>query len=124
MRIVGINGYTARDPDKGITHNSGATLVEDGRIVVAIDEERLSRQKNDKRFPMLALDAVLAQGGAKPDFVALAHLSRHRIVGDMVRGYWKARKAARNPFFRAYLSSRLSDFSGEPSFLSLTAAPI
>ena len=75
MRIVGINGYTARDPDKGITHNSGATLVEDGRIVVAIDEERLSRQKNDKRFPMLALDAVLAQGGAKPDFVALAHLS-------------------------------------------------
>ena len=110
MRIVGINGYTARDPDKGITHNSGATLVEDGRIVVAIDEERLSRQKNDKRFPMLALDAVLAQGGAKPDFVALAHLSRHRIVGDMVRGYWKARKAARNPFFRAYLSSRLSDF--------------
>jgi carbamoyltransferase len=110
MRIVGINGHTAREPNKGITHNSGATLIEDGRIVVAIEEERLSRLKNDKRFPTLALDAVLAEGEAKVDFVALAHFSRHRIVGNMVRSYWKARKTATNPFFRSYLNSRLSDF--------------
>ena len=110
MKIIGINGYTARDPDKGITHNSGAAWIENGRITAALDEERLSRTKNDKRFPFLSIDALLADQGTKPDFVALAHLSRHRFVGDMVRGYWKARRSATHPLFKAYLNSRLSDF--------------
>jgi carbamoyltransferase len=110
MKILGINGYTARDPDKGITHNSGAAWIEDGRITAAIDEERMSRNKNDKHFPFMTVDALLKVAGTKPDFVALAHLSRHRIVRDMVRGYWKARKTARHPLFKAYLTSRLIDF--------------
>jgi len=110
MKIIGINGYSARDPDKGITHNSGAAWIEDGRIIAAIDEERLSRKKNDKTFPFLAVDALLETAGARPDLVALAHLSRHRFASDMVRGYWTARKSAKNPLFKAYLNSRLSDF--------------
>jgi len=110
MKVIGINGYSARDPDKGITHNSGAALIEDGRIIAAIDEERLSRKKNDKTFPFMTVAALLEAAGTRPDLVALAHLSRHRFAGDMVRGYWKARRTAKNPFFKAYLNSRLSDF--------------
>lgn len=110
MNILGINGYTARDPDKGITHNAGSAWLDNGRIVAAIDEERLSRKKNDKRFPFLSIKALLDMEGKAPDFVALAQLSRHRFVGDMMRGYWKARRTARHPSFKSYLNSRLADF--------------
>jgi len=110
MIVLGINGYTARDPDKGITHNSGAAWVEDGRIVAAIDEERLSRKKNDKRFPFLSISALLEAQGRRPDHAALANLSRHRFVGTMMRSYLDARRNARHPRFRRYLESRLADF--------------
>ncbi len=110
MNILGINGYTARYPDKGITHNAGAAWIEHGRIVAALDEERLSRKKNDKRFPFLSIQSLLDMQGKAPDFVAMAQLSRHRFVGDMVRGYWKAKRTARHPSFKSYLNSRLVDF--------------
>jgi carbamoyltransferase len=110
MVIIGVNGHTAREPEKGITHNSGAAWLEDGRIVAAIDEERLSRQKNDKRYPLLSIRALTRASGPRPDFVALANFSRRHFAGDMVRSYWKARKLAKHPLYKSYLNSRIADF--------------
>ncbi len=49
MKILGIN----------IGHDSGATLVEDEKIVFAINEERLSRKKLHHGFPYLSIEEVL-----------------------------------------------------------------
>lgn len=40
-------------------HDSAATLIEDGKIIFAIQEERMSRIKNDKSFPLKAIQECL-----------------------------------------------------------------
>ena len=52
--ILGISAYY---------HDSAAALVEDGRIVAAAQEERFSRQKNDARFPQMAIESCLRTAG-------------------------------------------------------------
>lgn len=44
-------------------HDSAAALVEDGALVFAIEEERLSRKKHDGAFPRRAVEACLAFAG-------------------------------------------------------------
>lgn len=39
--------------------NSSAALIEDGKVTFAIEEERLSRIKNDAAFPLLSIHAAL-----------------------------------------------------------------
>jgi carbamoyltransferase len=43
-------------------HNSAACLIRDGQIVAAGEEERFTRQKNDKRFPHCAVNFCLEEG--------------------------------------------------------------
>ena len=43
-------------------HDAAAALVVDSEIVAAVQEERLSRWKNDASLPRAAIDACLAQG--------------------------------------------------------------
>lgn len=53
MNVLGISyGY----------HDASASLVMDGRVVAAIAEERLTRQKHDANFPTYAIRACLAAG--------------------------------------------------------------
>ena len=47
-------------------HNSAAALVKDGAIVAAAEEERFTRVKNDRRFPHLAINYCLEEGGIDP----------------------------------------------------------
>src|SRR2546423_1164667 len=54
MRILGISAYY---------HDSAAALVEDGRIVAAVQEERFTRKKHDASFPSHAVDYCLQQAG-------------------------------------------------------------
>ncbi|MCB0254196.1 MAG: hypothetical protein KDI55_10725 [Anaerolineae bacterium] len=44
-------------------HDSAAVLLADGDLVAAVQEERFSRNKNDYRFPELAVQFCLQQGG-------------------------------------------------------------
>lgn len=44
-------------------HNSAACLIRDGRIMAAAEEERFTRQKNDRRFPHYAINYCLEEGG-------------------------------------------------------------
>ncbi|MCA9037463.1 MAG: hypothetical protein KDA91_20145, partial [Planctomycetaceae bacterium] len=44
-------------------HDSAATLVVDGQIVAAAQEERFSRKKHDERFPANAVEYCLQQFG-------------------------------------------------------------
>ena len=44
-------------------HDSAATLLRDGRIVAAAQEERFSRKKHDPRYPAGAVEYCLEAGG-------------------------------------------------------------
>ena len=44
-------------------HNSAATLLHDGDLVAAAQEERFTRKKNDYGFPQLAVDFCMRQAG-------------------------------------------------------------
>src|SRR5262245_32504890 len=57
MNILGIS-YSGN-------HESAACLVQDGQLVFACAEERLSRQKLDHRFPARAIRAALEYSGLK-----------------------------------------------------------
>ena len=46
-------------------HDSAATLVKDGKIISAAQEERFSRKKHDARYPFNAVKYVLEEGNIK-----------------------------------------------------------
>ncbi len=54
MKILGISAFY---------HDSAASLVVDGEIIAAAQEERFTRQKHDFRFPKKAIEHCLAEGG-------------------------------------------------------------
>ena len=61
MLILGVNN--------GI--DAGAALVEDGRVLAAVNEERLNRRKMFWGPPLLALEAVLRVADVKPADISL-----------------------------------------------------
>jgi len=54
MNILGLSYYY---------HDSAAALLQDGELVAATEEERISRVKHDSGFPKLAIDYCLQTGG-------------------------------------------------------------
>ena len=54
VRILGISAYY---------HDSAAALIENGRIVAAVQEERFTRSKGDASFPHQAIGYCLQAGG-------------------------------------------------------------
>src|SRR5207342_22300 len=56
-----INGLSAH------YHDAAAALIVDGLPVAAVQEERLSRRKNDAAFPMSAIEWCLEKGGIEPE---------------------------------------------------------
>ena len=60
MRVLGISAFY---------HDSAAALVEDGRIVAAVQEERFTRKKADAAFPKNAIAYCLEEAGTTLDAV-------------------------------------------------------
>lgn len=92
MNIVGISfGY----------HDSAVCLIRDGKIVFALQEERISRVKNDPRFPELATQELLRfNQGLKIDAVVFyekSFLKFDRIIHEFIQtwpmSYGQFRKA-------------------------------
>lgn len=54
MRILGISAYY---------HDSAACLIEDGKIIAAVQEERFTRIKHDEAFPTKAIEFCLDKAG-------------------------------------------------------------
>ena len=64
MRVLGISAFY---------HDSAAALIEDGRLVGAVQEERFTRKKHDSAFPQNAVQFCLDRAGIKMadvDYVA------------------------------------------------------
>ncbi|HEY0412136.1 MAG TPA: carbamoyltransferase N-terminal domain-containing protein [Allosphingosinicella sp.] len=58
MKILGLSAFY---------HDSAAALIVDGLPVAAVQEERLSRRKNDSAFPIGAVEYCLDEAGLEPD---------------------------------------------------------
>lgn len=56
MNILGISCYY---------HDAASTLVRDGEVIAAVEEERFTRKKHDNRFPEQAIAYCLKKGGIK-----------------------------------------------------------
>lgn len=66
MNILGINFYY---------HDSTACIISNGHLVVAIEEERITRKKHSTEFPIHAIDKCMEVAGLKPadiDHVAVS----------------------------------------------------
>ncbi len=108
---------------------SGAALIDDGRIVCAIEEERLSRVKHDGRFPARAVRACLEMGGHQlSDIDVVAVFWRPYAVGVRTR-HVLATTVRRPAFARgqlerigAILQSRHRDPNGEDSAPSVAGS--
>ena len=67
MKILGISAHY---------HDSAAALLVDGVPVSAVQEERLSRHKNDAAFPVGAIEWCLDPAGSTRRFDAVVFYER------------------------------------------------
>jgi carbamoyltransferase len=87
MKILGISAHY---------HDAAAALVVDGMPVAAVQEERLSRRKNDAAFPLAAIEYCLDHAGIEPDdldavvFYERPMLKFERILTCALRAFPKS----------------------------------
>ncbi len=89
MIVLGIHG----DPfnPRRTVFESNAAVVVDGKLVAAVSEERLSREKLDGRFPFRAIEEVLGLAGLAAgdvDAVAFAGKRPAAAIAAYVRSTW------------------------------------
>jgi carbamoyltransferase len=99
MIILGINAYHA---------NSSAAVIVDGRLVAAVEEERLNRVKYAAGLPVRAIQFCLDQAGAKlseVEHIAIPRDPRARLAT-------KLRYAMRMPRFALDRLRVMKGFSG------------
>jgi len=90
VRILGISAHY---------HDSAAALVVDGIPVAAVQEERLSRRKNDAGFPLRAIEHCLDAAGLEPAdldavvFYEKPMLKFERILTCLLRAFPRSRRA-------------------------------
>src|SRR3954464_4593758 len=84
MKILGISAHY---------HDSAAALVIDGVPVCAVQEERLSRRKNDAGFPLTAIEWCLDHAHLEPNdldavvFYERSMLKFARILTTTLRAF-------------------------------------
>ena len=113
MKILGLSAHY---------HDSAAALLVDGMPVAAVQEERLSRRKNDSAFPLDAVEYCLDEAGLEPDaldaivFYERPMLKFDRVLTTMLRAFprsWKAfphamkNMLSEKAWVRGIISSRL-----------------
>jgi carbamoyltransferase len=90
MKILGISAHY---------HDSAAALLVDGLPVASVQEERLSRRKNDAAFPLSAIEWCLDHAGLEPEdldavvFYERPMLKFERILTTALRAFPRGRSA-------------------------------
>jgi carbamoyltransferase len=90
MRILGLSSFY---------HDAAAALLVDGLPVAAVQEERLSRRKNDAAFPMAAIEYCLDEAGLEPEeldavvFYERPMLKFERILTTALRTFPRSYRA-------------------------------
>ncbi|HEV2817456.1 MAG TPA: carbamoyltransferase N-terminal domain-containing protein [Allosphingosinicella sp.] len=113
MKILGLSAHY---------HDAAAALVVDGLPVAAVQEERLSRRKNDAAFPIAAIEYCLDEAGLEPDdldavvFYERPMLKFDRVLTTLLRSFPRSYRAfphamknmlGEKAWVRGIISSRL-----------------
>jgi len=70
----------------GEVHDSAAVLVDDGKVIAAVEEERLNRVKHTGKAPLLALQYCLSEGHVSlNDIDAMVVAGEEQLLGKMIR---------------------------------------
>ena len=112
-------------------HDSGAALLQDGRLRFAVNEERLTRRKLEIRFPSRSIDACLAHAQLDPgqiDLVAASTSDPAKTLsrwwpGSKERYYAVRRRRARPGPLAALtrgLKYRVTEWPSGPAFAALS----
>jgi carbamoyltransferase len=72
-------------------HDSGAALLQEGRLQFAVNEERLTRRKLEVRFPTRSIEACLAYAGLAPQQVDVVAASTSDPAKTLSR-WWPGSK--------------------------------
>ena len=72
-------------------HESSAVLVKNGELIAAVEEERFSRKKHDRRFPELAIGYCLREAGISMREVSHAGFYWQPWKGLLKRLWWLVR---------------------------------
>lgn len=99
MHILGINAYHG---------GASACLIEDGRIVAAVEEERFSRLKYHAGFPTEAIRYVLAEGGISPAQLHHIGISRRPTANLMKKALFAFRRRPSLDLLRDRLSNSMA----------------
>ena len=76
-------------------HDSAASLIKDGEIVAAVQEERFSRIKNDRRFPISSINYCLEKANIQQnDLSAIVYYDNAYLTFE--RMLWSFAKTAPN----------------------------
>jgi carbamoyltransferase len=90
MKILGISAHY---------HDAAAALLVDGLPIAAVQEERLSRRKNDSAFPLGAIEYCLDEAGLEPEeldavvFYERPMLKFERILTTALRTFPRSYRA-------------------------------
>jgi carbamoyltransferase len=112
-------------------HDAGAALLQGGRLVVAVNEERFTRRKLEVRFPLQSIAACLSHAGIAAgaiDVVAVSTADPAKAIGRVWPGskerYYQVRRRKALPGVMAGLTRavkyRMTEWS--PGVLSRTAS--
>jgi len=92
-------------------HNTSACLLQEGKVIAAIEEERISRYKRDGRPPMGAVNTLLEEHD--PD--TISHIAVSGTVNWSVRR--RAKSALRSSSDYAEENVKRSNRSNDPFYL-------
>lgn len=118
-----IRRYAAQHPDIGVAlgdigHDATAALVADGKIVFAIEEERLNRQKHFMGVPRLAIEACEGAASAPLSAMRLAYYL------DPTPEHLERRKQSSAPYLEAKgIAAMDKDFANVQRFVAEHGQP-
>lgn len=121
MVVLGISGLFTTESDDydpatfyRYSHDAAACLIENGKTLAAVEEERLNRDKHTFRFPSESVKACLEISGVKPvEITAVAYYFEEQYVDVSL-----SEIALHDPHMTAdpvrdQLSQRLSEATGQ-----------
>jgi len=99
MNILGVNAFHG---------DAAAAMVVDGKLVLAIEEERLNRRKHCAGFPALAVRAVVEGTGLRPETLEHVAISRDPKANLQKKILFALQK---RPSFTKLVKDRLANVS-------------
>lgn len=110
--------FKLKGPVLGIStsHDAGVAIIENGVVIAAINEERLSRKKQVSGFPFLSLEAIWQISGIKPSQIELVGIVGGSLDSTPLNNDFSFEDGSYS--FSQKTAEYLSDYKIGKSFLS------